>query len=169
MGSDLNIIGIDPGHDGAIVELSSSGEVLDIFDMPTYNTGKGSRRAYDLPRLKERFMLMDNECVVFIEDIKSLPPGIRIQATYSLGYCRGILEMGSVMRSIRYEFVRALIWQKHFGISKHKGDKKKQSYTIASQLFPSSELKTKRGRILDGRADALLIAEWGRRHLEGGL
>lgn len=165
----MNVIGIDLGHDGAIVELTSSGEIYDIFDMPTYETGKGSRRAYDLPKLKGRFMYMNNENMVFLEDIKSLPPGIRIQATYSLGYCRGILEAMLVMRDIRYEFVRAQQWQKHFGISKHKGDKKKQSYAIASQLFPNAELKTKRGRLLDGRSDALLIAEWGRRHLEGGL
>ena len=55
-------------------------------------------------------------------------------------------------------------WQREFGIKGGKGDDTKaQSYLIASRMFPGVELKGPRGAILDGRADALLIAEYGRR------
>ena len=45
----------------------------------------------------------------------------------------------------------------------------KQSYAIASQLFPEAKLLGPRGGLRDGRCDALLIAEWGRRHLQGKI
>ena len=43
-----------------------------------------------------------------------------------------------------------------------------QSYKIASALFPTADLKGKRGGKKDGRSDAILIAEYGRRRLQGG-
>jgi len=39
---------------------------------------------------------------------------------------------------------------------------------IAERLFPDLEFRTKRGKALDGRADASLLAEWGKRRRAGG-
>jgi hypothetical protein len=42
---------------------------------------------------------------------------------------------------------------------------KSAAYRVATRLYPhvADQLKTPRGRLLDGRCDALCIAEWGRR------
>ena len=41
----MKIIGIDPGLDGAIAELTEAGELVAIHDMPTLEDGAKGRRA----------------------------------------------------------------------------------------------------------------------------
>lgn len=48
------------------------------------------------------------------------------------------------------------------GFDFSKWTTKRPVYELAHKLFPVIELATKRGRILDGRSDALMIAEYGR-------
>jgi hypothetical protein len=58
-------------------------------------------------------------------------------------------------------------WQREYKIRSTKDDDTKaQSYLIASRMFPEVELRGPRGAVLDGRADALLIAEYGRRVMQ---
>ena len=77
------------------------------------------------------------------------------------------------IRKLSFTFVSAQKWQNHFGVSKPRGSKelwntKTKAYKIATKLFPKAQLTTKRGRVLDGRSDALLIAEYGRREAQNG-
>lgn len=163
------IIGIDPGLLGAIACVSNDSTLLSIYDMPTVGIKKGkkSRSIYDVVGLRKILSGFSPErATVFIEQTQSLPPGFRVQASYGLGRCEGLLEGMLSMKGVSYELVRAQEWQKHFGITKAKGDKKVQSYVIAHRLFPNAELTTPRGRKLDGRSDALLIGEWGHRRVQ---
>jgi len=165
------IIGIDLGLQGAIATITNEGRFQEMFDMPIINikVGKRSKNKYDIKALsKDMYDVCTNDDFVFIEDTQPMV-GVRVQASYGLGYCKGLLVGMLSMRNVSYELVRPRQWQKHFGITGAKGDTKKQSYLIASQLFPTAELTTPRGRKLDGRCDALLIAEWGRRHLQGEM
>jgi len=59
-----------------------------------------------------------------------------------------------------------LVWP---GFGKDRADKT-AAYRAACQLYPQAadQLRTPRGRVLDGRAEALLIAHWGLRHALGG-
>jgi len=163
------IIGIDPGLQGAIARITPGGKFLDAHDMPTVTIkiGKRIKRIYDIVKLSEVMSQLSLDDIVYVEKTQALPPGIRVQASWGLGKCEGLLEGMLAIRKIPYEFVKPQVWQKHFGITKAKGDKKVQSYMIACQLFPEAVLATPRGRKLDGRSDALLIAEFGRRHLKG--
>ena len=164
----MYFIGIDPGLHGGIAVLRQGGEIVELLDMPIVKLPKGKKTkdVYDLNRLQKIVSFWNNEYYACMEKMQSMPPGIRVQASFGLGYCQGIFEGMLRVRKIRYELVQAKLWQKHFGITKAKGDKKVQSWQIACQLFPDAELTTPRGRKLDGRSDALLIAEWGRRHLK---
>ena len=58
-------------------------------------------------------------------------------------------------------------WKRDMGLK--SGDDKAASVVLASRLFPSASLfRTSRCTVgSDGRAEALLIAEWGRRSLVG--
>ena len=68
------------------------------------------------------------------------------------------------MLQIPYEFVTPRKWQKVvYDSAKKLDDPKRQSFELASRLFPTLEFKTRRGRILDGRSDAMLIAEYARK------
>lgn len=167
------IMGIDIGLSGGIACIGTgiqNGEVLGLVDMPVISIKKGkkTKNIYDWNKIKHAFVDAIKRFhieMVYIEKTQALQMGYRSQASWSLGLGEGFFVGLFEGLGIPYEFVRAQEWQKHFGITKAKGDKKVQSYMIAHQLFSSAELTTPRGRKLDGRADALLIAEWGRRHL----
>jgi len=166
------IVGVDIGLTGGIACLKDGHppQVVGVIDMPTVSIkkGRGTKNLYDTKCIKDLFAKWPKPIeMVFIEKTQPLQIGYRSQASHSLGLGEGIFVGLLEGLEIPYEFVKPMIWQKHFGITKAKGDKKVQSYQVASQLFPAAELMTPRGRKLDGRSDALLIAEWGRRHLLG--
>jgi len=166
------IIGIDPGLHGGLAVLDKEGALKHLFDMPIFPVKKGKSTKYDYDVVELYKMISkvsSSDSKVFVEKTQGLPSGYGVQASWWLGKCEGLLEGVLVTLKLSYEFVKPQVWQKHFGITRTKGDKKAQSFRIASQLFPSAELKTSRGRKLDGRSDALLIAEWGRRRLQGVL
>jgi len=167
----MKIIGIDPGLKGAIALLNEDGTVHDVIDTPTVVLAKGKKKKniYDLATLKKISSVWEEDWIMYMEKMQSMPPGFRVQASFGLGYCQGLFEGIIISLGCKYELVISKTWQKHFGITGAKGNKKVQSYMIASKLFPQVELVTPRGRKLDGRSDALLIAEWGRRHMQGQI
>jgi len=166
-------IGIDPGLSGGIAVITSEGEVIKVFDPPIveYKKGKKKKREYNVPYLSTQFKAINktySPCIAALEKMQSLPPGIRIQATFSLGYSQGFYEGILAALEIPYELIVPKTWQKSFEITSNKGDTKAQSYMIASKLFPGAEITGPRGGKKDGRSDALLIAEWLRRKNYGG-
>jgi len=168
-------IGIDPGLQGAIGVVDEQGKHIWIYDTPIieFTKGKKKKREYDIPAIRNILMNFSDigptKVTVALEKMQSLPPGIRIQATFGLGLCQGIFEGLLVGLNIPYELVIPKTWQKEFQITKSKGDKKAQSLMIAERLFPSAELRGPRGGKKDGRSDALLIAEWIRRSSLGQM
>jgi len=164
----MNILGIDPGLSGAIAELDEKGKVIQLIDMPiiSYKKGKKIKRDYDVGLIRAFFDTVQKK-IVFIEKMQSMPPGFRVQASFSLGECQGIFRGMFSTFGIGYELILSKEWKRHFSITKDKGDEKAQAFQIASRLFPEAKLKTERGRVLDGRSEALLIAEYGRIKLSG--
>jgi len=75
-------------------------------------------------------------------------------ATTFEGY--GYLKAFLVANGIPYIEIRPAAWKKEAGLLKKD---KADSVNKAKQMFPSAELQTPRGRLLDGRAEALLMAE----------
>ena len=58
------------------------------------------------------------------------------------------------------------IWQKYVRVTVKGKAIKKEVAKIAQGLYPNAELHGKRGGLLDGRADALMIAHYGLKHME---
>jgi len=162
------IIGIDPGLSGAIAVLDTDGNIQSIYDTPTYTIKKGKRNknVYDLQELC-KILKQQGDAHIVIEKVQPLSLGHSSQASFGLGYSLGMWETLCVALQYSYELVPAKTWQKHFGISGKQGNTKTQSYNIASKLFPKASLTGPRGGKKDGRCDALLMAEWGRRRLVG--
>lgn len=165
-------VGIDIGLHGAIAIIDSNMQVRNLIDMPLLKIQKGKkiRSVYDISELKQWLSTYDERFIFYIE--KSHPfPKINSQANWLLGYGFCLFDFGLLLEGYKYEVVSAKTWQKAFfqGLGRSSSDTTKSlSYQVATRLFPSAELTTKRGRVLDGRSDALLIAEYGRRQHMGG-
>jgi hypothetical protein len=164
--AESGVIGVDLGFNGAIVCLY--GDYLRIEDMPIIETKvKGKKRKeYDIEKIDEILSLMHfRQTTVFIEKAQIRPHGFNIQGNLSLARCEAIFSTIFTLRIVPFRLVTPKEWQKFFKISGKKDDTKKQSVEIAKNLY-GVELVTPRGRLLDGRADALLIAKYGKTIIE---
>lgn len=158
----MRYIAIDPGIYGAIAMIDSKGKAH-IYDTPILINPKKKKRAkeYDLIKARELLKrLTKKKAKIFIEGVHPFLGGK--VPNFLLGRSRGLWEGLIVGLGLRYELVPMISWTRfHFGPKKRE-KKKKSNIRKAKKLFP----KAKKYFILrkhDGRADALLIAEYGRR------
>ena len=157
-GEDLNgeedmkkiYIGIDPGAKGAIAIIS---EVkIQIIDCP--------------PTIAEMATVIDpyafKEAHAIIEKVN---PFYKSSAKSAFTFGGNFFAWQAILAcfGIPYDFVTPRKWQGvMFDSAKKLDDTKQQSFERATRLYPSLDisLKTPRGKILDGRCDALLIARY---------
>ena len=87
-------------------------------------------------------------------------PGQGVTSMFNFGKSYGNLEAFLVAAAIPFERVTPSVWQREFGLIKKKGEthtqKKNRHKSLAQELFPSV-------KVTHAVADALLIAEYGRR------
>lgn len=145
--------GVDPGKLGALAVLFPNGDVQ-LFNFSEKEFfGAISMLATTSSRAK---------VVVALEHVGGLP-GQSAPAAFNFGdnfgYIRGLLSAFE----IPYELVRPQRWKKEFGCTSDKNT----SIEVARRLFPRVNLKrTERcKKDDDGRAEALLLAEYARRHM----
>lgn len=163
------IAGVDPGKEGAIAFIDTGAGIMDVpvwvVPMPLVS-GKG-RDEYDLRQIM--VTLRDNDPdFVMVEKSQPLPPkmggGI---ANYSRGVGRG-WEWMLVALELPYQLVAPVTWQKAMHAGTPGSDTKQRSVIAAQRLFPSVSLTPgKKRKPHDGMADALLLAEFGRRIRSG--
>lgn len=139
------VLGIDPGISGASVFMASRHKLIHQ---------KHDCSEHDLAQ----FILSNAglQTYAFIEKVASRPgQGVRAMFTFgqSYGFLRGML----VALDVAFEEVSPQRWQKAMGC--RTGGDKKISYARAQQLFPHIKITHK-------IADAILIAEYGRRVLK---
>jgi hypothetical protein len=58
------------------------------------------------------------------------------------------------------------VWQKFAGVTAKGKWIKKEVAQIATKLYPTANIRGKRGGLLDGRSDALMIAHYGLNYKE---
>lgn len=155
-------IGIDPGLGGGFAALNASGGVICLE--PTPATVKAPRE-YLEQRMAGLVLGVASTLEgahATIEAQQAMPgQGVRSMFTIGLGYglWRGILSANSVP----YAIMRPQAWRKVLGLA--AGADKGASVALAMRLFPSvaDRLVGPKGGLRDGLAEALLIAEAGRR------
>jgi len=145
------ILGIDPGQSGGLAIVSLLGEV-EAIAMPFTE-----RDIWDWISALE----LKGKVVATIEKVHSMP-GQGVASTFKFGVGYGGLRMALIAARIPFEEVTPRVWQKGLGISSRKKTESKTQFknrlkAKAQQLFPAEE------RITLKIADALLIAEFGRR------
>lgn len=169
----MRYIGIDLGLNGAIAWIDSEINEASVIDMPVYN-GPKNKKYIDLKELHhqvQQIAVHHSPSLCAIEHQQPYPKQ-GVVSVFSLGQQFGFLKGILISEEQPFQVIKPKDWQKEYNIAGE--DSKKASYAVASALFPKLQFKTERGRILDGRADAILIAEYCRRKIpfikeEGGL
>lgn len=150
-------IGIDPGFKGAVAFLNDNGGAR-VEDAPTFTIGK-SKREHDIHAMVELLMPFSVIGKAAIEKVHSMPKQGRA-SVFTFGKGFGIWLGILAACGIPFEEITPQRWQGAMMDGMQRG--KDASRLRATQLFPylADELKLKSN---DGRADALLIAEFRRR------
>lgn len=151
---EKSYIGIDPGQKGGITVISD--EIYSFEMLLTPNKEIDCRNIFLLLE-----NLRDNENYVFcvIEKSQSMSKQ-GVKSTFNYG--RGYGELLAILKILEIPFqeISSMKWKKEFSLIKKT---KKDSVSIAKKLNPIEKFETKRGRLMDGKAESFLIAEWGRR------
>lgn len=150
-------IGIDPGKNGGIATISYS-----EFSGVTYETKVYSED--NLKQLCSDITGLDVDCVCYLEQVHAMPKQ-GVSSTFNFGMNYGFIQGVLKAYGISYELVTPQKWKKEFSCTSDKNT----SIEVCKRLFPKVNLKaTERcKKDHDGMAEALLIAEYGRRHYNG--
>jgi hypothetical protein len=146
------VLGCDPGAKGALCILASDStiEFLDFSDQPLVITTwfKEMQEKYDIK-------------IIMIENVHSIF-GVSAKSNFNFGFNVGILHGIFRSSSIGLDLVQPKVWQKSIGVTTKGKDIKKDVASIATRLYPLAQIYTPRGRLLDGRSDALMVAHYTR-------
>lgn len=169
--------GIDPGKNGAVVVLASSGNILTAWQMPLLGA-KGKKREYDLPAIVDvcrglkamhaSALAESSRLRVAIEKQQPLPAnmggGI---ANFQRGYGLGIWEAALTALGLRYRVVPPKTWQRDMLDGVTGADTKAKAELQYMRMFDPGWAwpgkRTKRAH--DGVIDAALIASYAWRQL----
>jgi crossover junction endodeoxyribonuclease RuvC len=158
------VVGIDPGLTGAVGILYSNGPV--VWDMHTIRVGK--RHHVDAHGLAEELRCIADaaDARVFVE-AQSTRPGLAAQSVLRTGEGYGIVLGVLAALGLSCQLVLPQSWRPAMcGPRRNDGHDKDTSRQVAMRLFPA--LAGELHRVKDhGRAEALLIAEYGRRMMGG--
>ena len=169
------IAGIDPGTNGAIAVLDSeSPDSVALLDLKKSTATHISNWFNELfihqVEIEELIHPASddeayNQCFdIWVEDVHSMF-GMSAKSNFGFGKNLGmILTIAELVPSAETHMVTPKIWQKYIGVTVKGKAIKKEVAEIAQVLYPNAELHGKRGGLLDGRADALMIAHYGLRH-----
>jgi crossover junction endodeoxyribonuclease RuvC len=168
-------VGIDPGLSGSIAVLRSQGVIanyplgwsVDFYDTPTLEikSGKSIKRVIDANGATNVLKSIGPSCVI-IEKVWAMTKGaggasMGSTSAFNFGMGFGIWLGIIAALQIPHEQVAPVTWKKRMMPDMEK--EKDASRVKAMQLFPwiAESLKLKKHH---NRADALLLAEYGRRY-----
>ena len=155
-------LGIDPGKLGAVALIDKYGNCIRLFDLPYLKT-------LDLNQLNifledfigdNVFVIIEEPRVVSAKLMKSDGKGFNI----GLGQVRTtFLNYGKLiaffeLSGFKIKEISPQAWKNKFNLDSDK----KKSIELARKLFPDQIHKLMLSK--DGRAEALLIAEYGRKY-----
>ena len=151
-----SFIGIDPGHSGGVA-LVTRGQ----YEATTHTW------AFKPMTLRDMWIVLggciSNPCsglIVYLEHVHAMPKQ-GVSSTFKFGRHYGNIEAFLTACQMPFNRVNPAEWQRPLGLIRRKGEtpaqKKNRHKALAEELFP--EVK----RVTHANADALLIAEYGRR------
>lgn len=160
-------IGIDPGLSGAVCCISNT-DVIRIVDLPA---GRGYPEPYEVYRLISSIVDQcgDGDVHIAVEQTQTRPgQGVVAAHKYGIGYgtLLGVcytLEPKS-LRTIYPKVWQHPLWSSWGGHMTVDDDTKQKTLQSVKRAWPSldvqMQLVTGKGKLIDGRSDALGIATW---------
>lgn len=165
----MKVVGIDPGVSGAVAVVTGVDKAA-VYDVPVVKGRRGGEghSYYDLQGMLELLAECAAGATVCVVECCQPRPGISRVATFSLAYSYGCWLMACTALELPLESVRPQVWKRYMLPGGVGASASKELARIrAAELFPSlRHMLTKKKD--DGRADALLLAEYGRRRLIDG-
>jgi hypothetical protein len=154
-------LGCDPGANGAICTIIETQYDEDAISF--YHTPGGKQPPGYL--CNELYNHHPDVTHAAIEDVHSLY-GMSAKSNFNFGRNVGMAQEAIIAalylqgNGIELQLVQPKVWQKAVGITA-KGKAIKQAVAdLAEKLYPQANLYGPKGGLLDGRADALMIAHW---------
>ena len=143
------IVAADPGAKGAFCALDSVTGDIDFCDFS---------KATPLEMLQWLRLVSPDR--IWIEDVHSLF-GMSAKSNFNFGRNLGIIQTIADIHGKGYETVTPKIWQKAVGVTSKGKAIKKDVANLCKQKYPQANIYGPKGGLLDGRSDALMIAEYG--------
>ncbi len=152
------IVGIDPGNNGAIAFLDPENCRMRIIDMPTFEFVTNKVRVKIDPFSICEELKSATISNLYLEEVHASPQMGTVSA-FSFGEGKGILMGASAALGIPTTMVKPTQWKKEMRVPSDK----RAAVQRACQIFPAltSQFKGPRGGVMDGRAEAALIAFYG--------
>lgn len=151
-------IGIDPGKNGGIACIGDSKNNSQAYpysdDVLINSLGSVCTQC------------LRNDVICYLEHVHAMPKQ-GVSSTFNFGMNFGFIQGVLKAYGIPYELVTPQKWKKEFSCTSDKNT----SIEVCKRLFPNVNLKATDSckKDHDGMAEALLIAEYGRRHYNGAL
>ena len=153
----MTILGIDPGVNGAIVEMTPQGELIQIHDMPTLADGAKGRRAINAPLLAS--IVFKSHAIKAFCELVGPRPGEGAVGAFGFGRSRGVIEGVLAACGVPVIMVAPPVWKRAAGIGAGK-ENKDSARSVAIARWPSQAELFARKCDID-RAEACLIAVAG--------
>ena len=155
-------VGIDPGLSGALACIDEQGRVVATAKMPTQPHGKSKR----VSGAGLRTWLAEQQegapvALALLEQVASRP-GQGVASVFTFGRSYGAVEGVLSALAVPLDYVTPSRWKPAYGLT---GASKAESIRKAIDLFP--EL-SERPKLTHDQAEAVLLAEYGRRRWMGG-
>ncbi len=169
-------LGIDPGLHGALAVLYGDGRAPGVWPTPTLTVPKGKRRVrvYDLGAMWDLILTIGQEmalpdewfCVV---ELAQAFPGQGVVSMFSTGYGYAAWLMALTVAEVPHQTVHPATWKRIMFRDAAAKQGKGAAIQLAKRLFPGVSLRpSQQARTdSDGMAEALLLAEYGRRLQRG--
>jgi hypothetical protein len=153
-------VGIDPGKSGGIAAVGPAEGQVRVIAMPESPA-----------ELHKALVELTGGGIGFVFMEKAQPmPKQGVVSVYNYGHHNGFIEGILVGLGVRHMLFKPQVWQKvmHLGADS-KLELKARSLQVCQRIFPGVSLlpTPKCRKPSDGMAEALLIAEYGRRMLLG--
>ena len=154
------IAGIDPGTNGAVAVLDSTNpDSVALLDLK-------KNSICDTWNWLHTEGLTLGSSKIWVEDVHSLY-GMSAKSNFGFGRNLGtVLTIAELLTGHSPNTVTPKIWQKYIGVTAKGKAIKKDVAALAHKLYPKASLYGAKGGLLDGRADALMIAHYGLQHME---
>ncbi len=154
--TEIFVLGVDPGQKGALILLGESG-IKWAWDWA------GQEEAVDVVGFLASMYPVRLAAVEKVWCTRGNSARSNTTFQQHVGTWRGLLAAFSIPQVD----VEPRRWGKGLLRAK-RGPKDKPSVEVVERLYPNLVLRTSRGRVLDGRADAALIARWALEQVKQG-